>query len=206
MTKHESEAAGGTSALSEAAAALEAELRRFEQLAALARKIDLNSEHNLEKAARATAEAAESQQRVAEHVRKLVGAIAAARDRQQATAESIQLRAGELQARRAEFDEVLQEFSMLGQEAAAINQLVTQVSLPRAAGQAEPNALGDVVARLQEIQARMGLVVERAQSLSRTATERDMVDIAQQAESLQRQVHSSRNKLNLLLEKLSARA
>src|SRR5438128_6544041 len=62
------------SALSSAAAALEVELRRFEQLGQLARKIELNSERNLEKAARATQEAAESQQRVAQHVRDLVSA------------------------------------------------------------------------------------------------------------------------------------
>jgi hypothetical protein len=52
----------------------------------------------------------------------------------------------------------------------------------------------------------MGHVVERAQALAQSAHGKDMVDIAQQAESLQKQVHASRNKLNLLLEKLSARA
>ena len=194
------------SPLAVAATALEHELRKFEQLAALAQRVELSSERNLEKAAHATQEAAESQQRVADHVRALVQAISAARDRQQAVAESIQERAGELQERRAEFDAVMQEFATLGQEAAAINGLVGQVSLPKAAGQPEPNALGEVVSRLQEIQGRMGQVVESAQDLTRTATEKNMQDIAQQADSLQKQVHSSRNKLNLLLEKLSAKA
>ncbi len=194
------------SQLGQAAAALESELQKFEQLAHLARKIDLNSERNLQKAAQATQEAAESQQRVADQVRRLVQAISAARDRQQAVAEAIQERAGELQQRRAEFDEVLQEFGNLGNEASQINALVGQVSLPKAPGVPEPNALGEVVAKLQEIQSRMGQIVERAQGLADRALQKDMVDIAQQAESLQKQVHASRNKVNLLLEKLSARA
>jgi hypothetical protein len=207
MTKNETIEDGAEgSALGTAATALEEELRKFEQLAALARKIDLTSERNLEKAAKATQEAAESQLRVADHVRKLVSAIATARDRQQAVAEAIQLRATELQSRRAEFDAVLQDFSALGQEAAGINALVGQVSIPKAAGAPEPNALGETVTRLQEIQSKMGHVVERAQALAQSAHAKDMVDIAQQAESLQKQVHASRNKLNLLLEKLSARA
>ncbi len=208
MTKNESmqDEAAEASALGTAATALENELRRFEQLSALARKIELSSERNLEKAAKATQEAAESQLRVADHVRKLVGAIAAARDRQQAVAEAIQERANELQARRAEFDAVLQQFAALGQDAAGINALVGQVSIPKAPGAPEPNALGDTVTRLQEIQAKMGEVVERAAELARSALDKDMQDIAQQAESLQKQVHASRNKLNLLLEKLSARA
>ena len=208
MTKNENDPAEGAegSALGTAATALEEELRRFEQLAALARKIDLTSERNLEKAAKATQEAAESQLRVAAHVGKLVSAIQVARDRQQAVAEAIQERATQLQSRRAEFDAVLQEFSALGQEAAGINALVGQVSVPKAPGVPEPNALGDTVTRLQEIQSRMGQVVERAHALAQDALQKEMRDIAEQAESLQKQVHASRNKLNLLLEKLSARA
>jgi uncharacterized coiled-coil DUF342 family protein len=197
---------GDESQLATAASALEEELRKFEQLGQLACKIELSSERNLEKAARATQEAAESQQRVAAHVARLVGAITAARDRQQAVAESIQERAGQLQARRAEMDELLQEFGALGGEANAINQLVGQVNLPKAAGAPQSEALGDVVARLQEIQDRMGHVVERAKALAEKALGKDVQDIAENAESLQKQVHASRNKLNLLLEKLSARA
>ena len=209
MTKNEKADKGDgqdESRLSAAAAALEVELRKFEQLGLLANRIELSSERNLEKAAHATQEAAESQVRVAAHVSDLVQAISAARDRQQAVAEGIQARAAELQARRAEMDELLTEFGALGQEANQINQLVGQVNLPKAAGAPQSEGLGDVVGRLQEIQGRMGLVVESALSLAKKALEKNVQDIAQQAESLQKQVHASRNKLNLLLEKLSARA
>jgi len=207
MTKNEkTDKAAEESLLSTAAAALEVELRKFEQLGLLANRIELSSERNLEKAAHATQEAAESQLRVAAHVRDLVAAISTARDRQQAVAEGIQARANELQARRAEMDELLTEFGALGQEANHINQLVGQVNLPKAAGAPQSEGLGDVVGRLQEIQNRMGQVVESALSLAKKALEKNVQDIAQQADSLQKQVHASRNKLNLLLEKLSARA
>ncbi len=52
--------------LGAAAAALEAELRRFEQVTDLAARLDLKSQKNLERAARAAQEAAEAQARVAE--------------------------------------------------------------------------------------------------------------------------------------------
>src|SRR3954463_14277448 len=99
MTKNEkADKTAEESLLSTAAAALEVELRKFEQLGMLANRIELSSERNLEKAAHAPQEAAESQLRVAAHVRDLVAAISTARDRQQAVAEGIQARAGELQA------------------------------------------------------------------------------------------------------------
>ena len=207
MTKIEGGDKGAeASLLSSAAAALEVELRKFEQLGRLASKIELSSERNLEKAAKATQEAAECQLRVASHVGELVSAITAARDRQQAVAEGIQVRAAELQARRAEMDELMTEFGNLGHQANAINQLVGQVNMAKAQGAPQSEGLGDVVGKLQEIQNKMGEVVESAQALSRRAQGKNVEDIAQQAEDLHKTLHAQRNKLNLVLEKLSAKA
>ncbi|HWE23054.1 MAG TPA: hypothetical protein VG496_03855, partial [Myxococcales bacterium] len=73
--------AGEKAGLGVAAAALEAELRRFEQLAELATRVELKSQKNLERASRATQDAAEAQQRVDERVRGLVEEVARARQR-----------------------------------------------------------------------------------------------------------------------------
>jgi len=58
--------------LGAAAAALEAELRRFEQVTDLAARLELKSQKNLERAARAAQDAAEAQARVAEKVSALI--------------------------------------------------------------------------------------------------------------------------------------
>src|SRR2546430_15810692 len=90
--------------LGAAAAALEAELRRFEQAAELAARLELKSQKNLERASRAAQDAAEAQGRVAERVRALVEEIARARERQEDHAKQRGRRAPQNQARRELLD------------------------------------------------------------------------------------------------------
>src|SRR2546430_17685850 len=85
--------------LGAAAAALEAELRRFEQVAELAARLELKSQKNLERAARAAQDAGEAQGRVAERVRTLVEEIARARERQGDPGKQPPLRAAAVPAR-----------------------------------------------------------------------------------------------------------
>src|SRR3989442_12146245 len=85
--------------LGAAAAALEAELRRFEQVAELAARLELKSQKDLERAARAAQDAAEAQGRVAQRVRALVEEIARARERQEAQAKQPEERAHQSHAR-----------------------------------------------------------------------------------------------------------
>ena len=63
------------SALQAAVQALDDELARFDALAQAARRTPLTSERNLEKAATAINQAAESQQRVHGHIQALIDAI-----------------------------------------------------------------------------------------------------------------------------------
>src|SRR5881275_2299243 len=72
--------------LGAAAAALDAELRRFEQIAELLARLKLDSEKNLDRATRTAQDAAQSEERVAAAVRDLVAAVARARERQEGQA------------------------------------------------------------------------------------------------------------------------
>src|SRR2546423_10987161 len=107
--------------LGAAAAALEAELRRFEQVAELAARLELKSQKNLERAARAAQDAAEAQGRVGERVRTLVEEIARARERQEDQAKQLELRTPQIQARRERLDALPAPFARLGDEAAPGN-------------------------------------------------------------------------------------
>src|SRR5712671_4325014 len=112
--------------LGAAAAALEAELRRFEQVTDLAARLELKSQKNLERAAQAARDAADAQGRVADRVRALVEQIAHARQRQEAQAAQLEERARLIQSRRELLDALLARFARLGDEASEVNALLKQ--------------------------------------------------------------------------------
>src|SRR5436305_997265 len=107
--------------LGAAAAALEAELRRFDQIAELLARLKLDSEKNLDRAMRAAQDAAQTEERVSAAVVELVAAVARARERQEGQATAVAERAREVGARRIELQAIVGRFAELGSEASAIN-------------------------------------------------------------------------------------
>ena len=185
------------SPLKAAVQALDDELERFEALADSARRTPLTSERNLEKAAAAINQAAESQQRVHGHIQALIDAISAARVKHDQTAEELVKTRDEVQARGERFQTQLARFAALGKEAADISGFVRQLGELKA----KPN--GEVVAKLAEVQERMTKVVDGATALGKEAEGEHMEDLGRQCDSLKQQVQSALNKVTLLREKLS---
>ena len=185
------------SPLKAAVQALDDELERFEALADSARRTPLTSERNLEKAAAAINQAAESQQRVHGHIQALIDAISAARVKHDKTAEELVKTRDEVQARGERFQTQLARFAALGKEAADISGFVRQLGELKA----KPN--GEVVAKLAEVQERMSKVVDGATALGKEAEREHMEDLGRQCDSLKQQVQSALNKVTLLREKLS---
>jgi hypothetical protein len=173
--------APGVNDLSEAALALDRELRRFEDLAAQAGQLKLTTEKSLERATEALTRAAESQDRIHGHVQKLVAAVAVARQKQETDAQALMARAEEIARRRKEFAEVLQRMAGLGRMAVEIQE-----------------QLKSGPAALEQVQSRMDAIAEEAGDIARVAGEKGMDDVARQAEVLQKQVQSARNKVTLL--------
>src|SRR5438132_679218 len=155
---------GKTSELAEAALALDQELRRFEDLADQAGRAKLNSERNLARATDALTRAAESQDRIHAQVQKLVAAVGAARQKQEADAAALMARAQQIAARRGEFAEVLQRMAGLGQMAKEVQEQLKSG------------------ADLDRVQAQMQKVADDAAEIGRTAQDRQMDDLARQAE------------------------
>jgi len=172
------------SELSEAALALDRELRRFEELAAQAAKVKLNSEKSLERATDALTRAAESQDRIHANVQQLVAAVAAARQRQETEAAALMARAEQISARRKEFAELLQRMAGLGEMARAIQ-----------------NALREGPSGLEDVQGPMQRIADEAAAIAHDAQEKDMEDVARQADVLRQQVLAARNKVGLLAGK-----
>src|SRR5438105_566321 len=174
------------SELAEAALALDHELRRFEDLAAQAAHVKLNTEKSLERATEALTRAAESQDRINAQVQKLVQAVAQARQKQESDAAVLMARAQEIAGRRKQFAEVLQRMGALGQMAKEVQELL----------KAGPG-------NLDEVQQRMQKVADNASEIGRAAQAEDMEDLARQADTLRQQVLSARNKVSLLAAKKS---
>jgi len=177
---------------------LDEELARFDQLAQSARKIQLTSERNLEKAARAINDAAESQRRVTEHIAQLIEAISNARTRHDAVAAELLITRDEVQARAERFQTQLGRFGALGKEAADISAQVRELG----AIKDKPNA--EIVALLTSVKERMAGVVAGAVTLAAEADAESMEDLARQCDSLKQQVQSALNKVSLLRDKLAA--
>ena len=169
--------------LGAAAAALDAELRRFEQIAELLARLKLDSEKNLDRATRTAQDAAQSEERVAAAVRDLVAAVARARERQEGQAKTVADRAGEIGVRREELQAIVGRFVELGEEASAVNALLK-----------EGRDLGEAADRMEKI-------AESAKALRDAAAGRDFGEPARQAESLRQQMLAARNKLKLVERK-----
>ena len=189
---------GADTPLQNAVQRLDEELARFDQLAQSARKIQLTSERNLEKAARAINDAAESQRRVTEHIAQLIEAISNARTRHDAVAAELLITRDEVQARAERFQTQLGRFGALGKEAADISAQVRELG----AIKDKPNA--EIVALLTSVKERMAGVVAGAVTLAAEADAESMEDLARQCDSLKQQVQSALNKVSLLRDKLAA--
>ena len=185
------------SALKAAVQALDEELDRFEALADAARRTPLTSERNLEKAATAINQAADSQKRVHGHIQALIDAITAARVKHDQTAEELVKTRDEVQARGERFQTQLARFAALGKEAADISGFVRQL------GELKGKPNGEVVAQLASVQERMARVVDGAAALGKEADAENMEDLGRQCDSLKQQVQSALNKVTLLRDKLA---
>lgn len=189
--------------LTEAAQALEREIDRFEELAATARRIPLDTRRGVERAAKATTEAAEGQHQVNATLGALAAAITAARERHEANALALQARGEEIRVRAEEVSALYERYSALGDEGKIVNQMVQDAAASQrtAATPAEVRAL---VGEIEGIEARMTALVEVARALNLAATAASITDLADQTDALRQQVASARNKLGLLRKGLAA--
>ncbi|GAC1520837.1 MAG: hypothetical protein NVS3B10_21990 [Polyangiales bacterium] len=196
MPKSETE-----SSLIGAATSLDAELRKFEDLAAQIKRMPLNSEKNLERAAKALQDVADSDERLGEHVRALVTAVTEVRGRQQTGAEAVHARALELELRTKVFQELLKHFGTLGTEAGNINVFVQEIA---AQDRSTPETRAQVIERLVTAQDKMLIVADGAKVLQDAASTQDFADLARSADNLRQSLLAARNKIGLLHKGLTS--
>ena len=185
---------GDTLGLAAAAEELDAELCRYEALAAGIQRERLDSEKHLRRAAQALGELQESEARLGQHVQKLVAAIATARDRQEKQAHAVCAQAEEIRRRTEALRALLARWETLGADAGEVNRLVQQLATTARGGTGD-NAVGGALREVDERLARLG---DDSMELARAAEAEQFADLARQAESLRLQLLSARNKFRLL--------
>jgi hypothetical protein len=193
-----------TSELLAAAEAFDDELARFGRLVEVARTGPLNSQKNLQRAARGFEEIGESEKRLGEAAQALVAALQNARQKQELQAQALQGRAQEIEARTGIAANLLQGYAAVGQKAGELNSLVLEIAAKNANGSSVPDET--VIHSLAELRAKMGDVAESAAGLVFTAREADFEDIARQADSLRQQILSVGNKVATIERALAARS
>ena len=197
MTKGNGQSAR-TSTLTGAAAALDAELRRYAELSSTAVKISLTSEKGLERASKAVAEAVESQARVGEHVKLLVEAIGEARDAQQATATILDERATQVAQKRAELGGLLARFAKLGEVGQTLNTALQKVAAYKPDPYRTADEASEVREALDAIANGLATCAEHAEELATEAKGGEFEDLARQADGLRQQILATKNKLSLV--------
>jgi hypothetical protein len=190
------------SELMAAAATFDAQLARFAELTETTRQAPLNSQKNLQRAARAFQEIGEAEKRLGVAAQELVAALTAARRTQETQAQAIQERAQEIARRTAVAADLLKRYGAIGEKAAELNALVLDLAGKKVDGAV---GSGEVLPLLGQVRARLGEVLERAHNLVAAAREADFEDIAGEAESLRTQVTAADGKIAAIERTLAAR-
>ena len=195
--------AGKLSSFAAAAAALEAELERFEGIAASVARAPLTSQKAIEHAARLTRDASEAQGRYAQRLQALVAMVGTTGERQRVAANAINDRVAEIDARTAAHAALERRRGELGAEARGINARA-QGATAGGVVPGSPDRLAELIGALEEIAERMDAAVARALEVARDATAADFVDVARQADALRQQLLATRNRVTLLRRGLSS--
>ena len=181
--------------LAAAAEDLDRELGRYEALVTRIQHERLDSEKNLQRAARVLSELDSSEVRLGEHLRALVDAISTTRARQETQSEAVRVRAEQIRQRTESLTQLRERWAGLGAAAGEVNRLLQQVAVAARESGAEVRI--DEVA-FREVEERLGQLAADSGDLARAAQAEEFVDLGTQAESLRLQLLSARNKFLLL--------
>lgn len=197
-----SKSAPPPSPLVAAAIAFDTALETFSRLSDLLAKTEIDGEKALERAAGILTEIANTEESLGALAQRLMSALTAARDRQQAQAAEVTERAKGVETASRTFQELLERFAKLGQEAAALNRLGGEMSAK--APSDREGATRELLPQLDDLHTRMSDLAENSRVVSEDAHAARFGDIGRKAHELRQQLLSARNKVHLLQQKLTS--
>ncbi len=177
--------------LSEAAAAFERELDRYERISSEVSRTTVRSQKTLARTQRLLTESAECEDALGARLRALLVAMNESRDKQQACMEQTLGAAKALQTRATEFTALLERVAALGQRARDTSEPAIR-ALAESAGQERGQAL---LGSLEAFGDRMLQIIREAEEIARDAEQGDWPDIARDVHSLKQQVIAAHGKI-----------
>lgn len=178
-----------------AAEAVEDDVRRLEELSGAARRIRLNTEKNIARAARELQETMEQQERLANGLRAFGRVMVEMQERQQAALEPLSARATEIQERMMRLSDHMQRFGALGVQASEVARLLQALPSVEAAENESAVEPAAQTSALIDVDARFTALVEEAKALAESAREEDFPEIFREADALKQKIHAMRGRL-----------
>jgi inorganic triphosphatase YgiF len=166
-----------------AAEALESELLKLESLSRAVRKIHLNSERNITRAAKELTHAVSLEETLGAGLQGLAQAMTQMQARQQAALEPLAAFATEIQARMQRLSEHMQAYATLGAAASEVTSLIQA-------------SAGDHGLVLKDVNTLLGKIAEGARALLDIARADDFPDVVREADSLKQRVVALRKSLD----------
>jgi hypothetical protein len=177
--------------LVKAATLLEAELARYEEHVADAKKLEIASEKGLQKSKTVLEACAATEQKMREHLQGFAAAMQDMQKRQQACVDETLATAKRIEERIHDRAALLERFGALGVRAREVDEPVKAVMQAKADGAKDSELLG----ALAEVISRTDSVLEDAEAVAKDAQGRGWEDIAREAMALKQQLQSARNKV-----------
>jgi len=172
-----------SSVLVDAARALEAELLNLESMTRAARKLPLNTEKNITRAAKELEEVLGLPERMAAGLQALASAMATMQARQEAALEPLAAFAAQIQARHQRLSEHMQAYAALGSAAAEVTARIQSTE-------------GDRAAVLSDVEAQLTRIAANAKALFDAAHADDFPELARDADALKQRASSLRRRLD----------
>lgn len=187
--------------LAAAAAALESELRKYEETSAELEKITLTSEKTLQRARKVLEDCAAHQEKLATLLPEFAQAMQAAQAKQQECMDATARGTMRIKERFEDRMALLERVAALGQKAQDINGPVSAVV--DGTGERTP---AELLKTLEEVGARTEAVIAEAALVHEAAQGADWQDIARDTDALKQQLQSARNKILVAQRNVAARA
>jgi chromosome segregation ATPase len=190
-----------SSALLDAAARLEDELRQYEALTEEVGRAVIHSRKSLVRVTRMLQQAAECHERLMTHVASLSEVMTATRGRQVSCAERLVSAGGRIQERMAGFQTLMSRYDALGELSKQLN--ATAAEIVAAKDETNPQAALAATGSLLE---RMEQAVSDATALADAARADDFADLARDVDSVKQQLQSAKNQLTMARRVLGERS
>jgi hypothetical protein len=170
---------------------------RFESLTRAARRVNLDTEKNIARAARDLQEAMAQRERLTGQLQKLGEAMLQMQSRQESAVTTLAEQALEVQKRVASLSKHMDDFRALGAKASEVGQALRDLGAESTSH--SNGAVAQEALTPQDIDLRFRQLLEDAKALLESARAEDFPDVASETDALQQRLHALRPRLAELL-------